>query len=622
MNSEEAENQSANKGFFSQFTKMFWIVNSLELFERGAYYGTMAVLGVHIVETLLGGGANAVATWGVLYAMLIILLYFVPLVSAALSEKYGYKNVLLPAFGIMITGYFLLSYVRPDQFVLLTFALIILGIGAGAFKPIISGTIAHITFESQRNLAYSIYYWMINLGAFLFPLSIGFFFKTLDTFHFIFIISAFLISVNIAITFLLYKNPIAPQPELGVDKAIKRIIPALKDRKFLILLLIYSGFWFMFAYNHAILPVYMVQFHRMPEWFVVAWLTTINPGTIIILGPFLGKLVEKYKSLNVMMVGIIIFCIGLLINGASNIQALFVLGIIIFSIGEFITHPGFIAYVSKLAPKQLITIYMACIFISTGLGNAVGGAVQGVWYSYFTRSLLMPKVFIALVASVGLLTLVCLIIYNRWIISETLKSDPLAKVDKGIFTKTITAGVVLLFIPITIYGAYLGGTDSLYEPEEEITLIIFEEIEISGTEPGYTNENQASEFTFIISEETPKLVWVNCSLSWTDEPSNYPLGTNDPDEFRVTIIAPDGNPADESGFSTSGSISASVELDHTEDGFEESYLGEWTILIEAGTCGDDNSLASIFGIIFTTEDTGNDWSLDYSYTYLSELEES
>ena len=63
MNSDEAENQTTNKGFFSQFTKMFWVVNSLELFERWAYYGTMAVLGVHVVETLLGGGANAEATW-------------------------------------------------------------------------------------------------------------------------------------------------------------------------------------------------------------------------------------------------------------------------------------------------------------------------------------------------------------------------------------------------------------------------------------------------------------------------------------------------------------------------------------------------------------------------------
>ena len=113
MDSEEAKYKSSSKGFFSQFTKMFWVVNSLELFERGAYYGTMAVLGVHVVETLLGGDANAEATWGVLYAMLIILLYFVPLVSAALTEKYGYKNILLPAFGIMITGYFLLGQSLP-----------------------------------------------------------------------------------------------------------------------------------------------------------------------------------------------------------------------------------------------------------------------------------------------------------------------------------------------------------------------------------------------------------------------------------------------------------------------------------------------------------------------------
>ncbi len=101
------EESKGLSGIFGQFKKIFWIVNTLELFERGAYYGTMAVLGVHVVETILGGGHNAEAIWGALYAMLIILLYFIPLVSAALAEKYGYRMVLLGAFGILIIGYFL-----------------------------------------------------------------------------------------------------------------------------------------------------------------------------------------------------------------------------------------------------------------------------------------------------------------------------------------------------------------------------------------------------------------------------------------------------------------------------------------------------------------------------------
>ena len=49
-------------------------------------------------------------------------------------------------------------------------SLIIMAVGAGAFKPMISGTIARSTNEGNSTLGFGIFYWSINLGAFLFPL--------------------------------------------------------------------------------------------------------------------------------------------------------------------------------------------------------------------------------------------------------------------------------------------------------------------------------------------------------------------------------------------------------------------------------------------------------------------
>ena len=622
------EESKGLSGIFGQFKKIFWIVNTLELFERGAYYGTMAVLGVHVVETILGGGHNAEAIWGALYAMLIILLYFIPLVSAALAEKYGYRLVLLGAFGILIIGYFLLFFVKPYQLTFLIFGLILLGIGAGAFKPIISASIAHVTLDAQRNLAYSIYYWMINLGAFMFPLMIGFIFPTVQLFHFVFLISTVLIGINLAISFFLYEDPIESQKLLSIGKAINRILPALKDKKFAILLLIYSGFWFMFAYNHTFLPIYMVQFKRMPLWFVVAWLATINPGTIIILGPFLGKLIEKYKSLNVMMTGILIFCLGLIINGFSNSSELFVLGIIIFSIGEFITHPGFISYVSKIAPKDMVAIYMGCIFISTGLGNAVGGAVQGVWYSYFARSLSMPKIYISLVIAVGLLTLICFIIYNRWMISERLKTEPSAKVDTGLWTKPITAGVVLLFIPVTIYGAYLGGTNMFYGDEETqeyfIPLSDFEEFPYELDEiHGSANEN--SQTQEIIDITHPNIKEIIFTLTWRDEEDSSYRHNNMPDEFELSVKPPEGSELTseptENPRNGEGEIVIVVDIEGIFTPEKAPFLngtGQYNVTILCNVCGDQEPTIPDIINLRTETDSRNDWFLEVTYIYYRE----
>jgi dipeptide/tripeptide permease len=604
-------------GLFSQFPKMFWVVNSLELFERGAYYGTMAVFSYHVYKNILPTHPNVGAVYGMLFAMLIFLLYFTPMISAALSEKYGYRKVLLAAFGILIIGYFLLSTVQEGQLGYLVLVLIFVGIGAGAFKPIISATIAHITRDDQRNVAYAIYYWMINLGATIMPLIIGFTLPTQDLYHYVFILSGVLIGVNIAISLFLFIDPVVAQKDLSVSDAVKRIGPALKDKKFVLLLAIYAGFWFMFAVSHTFLPWYMMDYRRMPEWFVVPFLATINPGTIIIAGPFLAKLIEKHKSLNVVMFGICVFCVGLTIVGFSNSSALFIIGIVIFSIGEFITHPGFIAHVSKIAPKKMVAIYMASIFLSTGSGNIVGGIVQGFWYDIFLRTLFIPKVYFALVVSVGLFTVICFIIYNRWMIREDLRKDPAKVVDTGIWTRPITMVIILLFIPVTIVTAYAAGPDTFYGTfeEDEDIIIDWEDYTLQTVDwqtDGYLSENSVHEDILNVSETN--MISISFKLTWQDEADSDARHNNQPDEFSITVTAPDGQDQD-SGIVTNGNTEFTINFEQPNEDPYFNGTGEYEIVINCLNAGDHEPLFPDPLGIRTESDNGNDWLLEVTYRY-------
>jgi MFS family permease len=600
---------------FQAFPKLFWVVNAFELFERGAYYATMAVLGVHIVLNL----EIERDTWGLMYSFLIVLLYFVPLFSAALADKIGYKTMLLVAFSLMLIGYTALTFVETGQLGFLFVAFFFVGMGAGLFKPIISASIAHVTPEVQRNLAYSIYYWMINLGAVVFPFCIGLFFPDTALYHWVFLISTVLVVVNIIILFLLYRNPVDPQPDLKVTHALMRIVPALRDRSFVILLVIYAGFWFMFAYNHTFLPVMMVEFGRMPTWFTAPFLAVINPFTIVLLGPLLSIFVAKYKSLNVMMLGMVIFIIGFAMNGMSNTQTLFWVGIVIFSIGEFIVHPGFISYVSKIAPKDKVAIYLACIFISTGFGQLIGGFMHGWWYNEFGFNQHRPQVYIALVASVGLLSLTGFIWYNRRLIQETLKTDPGAEVDRSIWTKSVTMVVTIMFIPLVLWGSWaLGPMDLITDDEEPDGDTDWTEWDIiigAQAFSEYTNEGTPSDNPFPIPEVN--VIDVTFSLSWTDEAASSIRHVNEPDEFSLEVFSPDGR-----DFSTSfssnpqdgtGQVSLSVDFDPDRDPYING-TGDWTVTVISGTCG-DHVLWRPSGGFFDEPDTGNAWSLEVTYRY-------
>lgn len=157
------------KGSFRSFSRNYWVVIIMEFFERGSYYGVMSILSVYLVlQTDAGGLGFSKESVGIIKSTITPLLYLLPIISGAVADRFGYRKLLMLAFAVMSLGYFLTSLFT--SYGLVFFSLIIMAIGAGIFKPIISGTIARETDESNSGLGFGIFYWSINLGAFIFPL--------------------------------------------------------------------------------------------------------------------------------------------------------------------------------------------------------------------------------------------------------------------------------------------------------------------------------------------------------------------------------------------------------------------------------------------------------------------
>ena len=51
----EAEVVEEKRNFFQRFPRLYWVVDSLEFFERGAFYGALAVLPAYVVLVYLSG---------------------------------------------------------------------------------------------------------------------------------------------------------------------------------------------------------------------------------------------------------------------------------------------------------------------------------------------------------------------------------------------------------------------------------------------------------------------------------------------------------------------------------------------------------------------------------------
>jgi len=143
-----------------RFPRTFWAANTIELFERIAYYGMNIILAIYLTRRVGFGTELAVSITGIFISSL----YLLPIPAGALSDKIGFRNGLFIAFSVLAAGYGLLGAFPAKATVIVALALIAIG---GAFvKPVISGTIKKTSPEGLSRIGFSIFYMMVNVGGF------------------------------------------------------------------------------------------------------------------------------------------------------------------------------------------------------------------------------------------------------------------------------------------------------------------------------------------------------------------------------------------------------------------------------------------------------------------------
>jgi POT family proton-dependent oligopeptide transporter len=413
------------------FSRNFWIVIIMEFFERGSYYGVMSVLSVYLVLNVAEGGLGfSKESVGVINSVTRPLLYFLPILSGAIAERFGYKKTLLFAFVIMSLGYFLTSLATAYSLVFMS--LLFMTLGAGFFKPIISGTIARNTDESNSSLGFGIYYWSINLGAFIFPLILVPYLKNIS-WSLIFVMAAVGTGWLIFLNLFAYKEPEKPQSTKSIFDTLKSMVLVLKDFRFIIMIVIYSGFWILYFQMFDTVLWYLKDYMDMtpvnnlvngflglfinnPNWkFDAEHVTVINALTIILLQLVVSNIVKNKKALPTMIVGITMGTIGMAMLAISTHAWVFMAGMIVFSVGEMTTHPKFISYIGLIAPEDKKALYLGYSFLYGVIGSGIGGVLGANLYVHFVDKLKTPSVLWLIFSGIGVVTIIGLILYNKYL---------------------------------------------------------------------------------------------------------------------------------------------------------------------------------------------------------------
>lgn len=587
------------------FPKAFWVVNGIELLERGAYYSFTAVFFVFmsgLFQTQGMDAAAAVSLAGVISSVLFLLLYIVPVFGAPFTEKFGYKASLAVVFTLLTAGY-LVSLVATGLPMIIA-AVLLIGLGAGIFKPIPAAIVTQTSTEEQRTFGFSIYYACINIGAFVFPGAMGIagiYFPD-RLFQITFLASAALVGVNLLLSLFLFKNIREPQRDKDVLTAVKSLGEVFRHPAFLVLMVIYAGFWFMYALALTVLAQYMGDFGRMPEWFNPALLQTINPAIIILGAPLLAPIGQRFNPLVLMITGIVVYAFGLLAIGFSSVSSLFVMGVVLYSVGELLTHPAYLGYVSRIAPPDKATVFLGYGFIPVGVGQFLGSMFGSQVYASVAITGSQPQLYWALMASVGFLTAAAFLMYH--LVMAKPRDEPPAQPRRRFAAAPLVAAVaVLLLVPAVVYAGSLmpeesamGGDD--VEPLATASLVTL----VALAQEDETAEGETTTLDLVLPANATGTATL--ALAWEDEAAAAPR-VNQPDTFSVRIVASNGTE-----LAAAESAEGAIELTFP------ATPGDYTVEVTAVSCGDQTVNGPLGPLPVTqgnTADTGNAWTLDVSH---------
>ncbi|MFZ2907283.1 MAG: MFS transporter [Cyclobacteriaceae bacterium] len=397
------------------FSSTFWIANTLELFERLAFYGSKAVL-AYFLATKVGLQDEAATLTG----WFSTVIYSLPIVAGVFVDRYGFKKTLMTCFGMFAFGYFAIGMAGMEfgesmtqaigmrNYVII--ALMFTAIGGSLIKPCIVGTVANTSKPETKALGFSIYYTLVNLGGAIGPILAMTVRKDWGI-EYVLVMSALTSVLLFVGTLFFFKEP-ATEDSLAdkrtFGKVFQDMLLVFRNLKFMTFLIIFSGFWLMFWQIFYLLPFYSTEVLHFGDFEL---LETIDAWGIIILSVPMTALVAKWKPIRAMVFGLILASLSWLIIGAFGTVTAVIIAIFFYAVGEATQAPRFYEYVSSLAPKNQVGTFMGFAFLPVAIGSLTAGYLAD-WLriTYLNTN---PAMMWYILTVIGIASTFLMMVYNK-----------------------------------------------------------------------------------------------------------------------------------------------------------------------------------------------------------------
>ncbi len=386
---------------YHEYPRTFWVVIAITFIDRIGGSLLFPFFALYITSKFNVGMTDV----GVLFAAFSVSSFIGSAIGGALTDRFGRKGIIM--FGLIASSFSTVAMGLIDSFQAFFFLALFVGILTDVAGPAHQAMIADILPEEKRADGYGILRVAFNLSVVIGPAIGGLLASRSYLLLFLSDAAISLLTVILIAIFLPETKPAAhpDAPKETMARTFAGYGQVFRNAAFMLFLGAVMLQVFTYMNMNTALGVYLRNEHGTPES-GYGLLLSINAAMVVLMQFPITRRITKYPPMLMMAAGTFLYVIGFSMYGFVSTYMLFVVAMVIITIGEMVVSPVSQALVASFAPEEMRGRYMAVSGFSWGIPFAVGPYLAGLimdgpkpyllWYAAGLVGMLSTFAFLAL----------------------------------------------------------------------------------------------------------------------------------------------------------------------------------------------------------------------------------
>lgn len=386
---------------YREYPKAFWMLVVVTFIDRLGGALLFPFFALYITGRFNVGMTEV----GLLFALFAVSSFGGSMLGGALTDRLGRKGVLI--FSLLSTSLSSVIMGLVDSLQSFFVLALLVGLFTDTGGPAFQAMVADLLPEEQRTQGYGILRVVLNLSVAIGPAIGGF--LAMRSYLSLFIADA-VISLIAALVVFVALPETKPETQPGamyesITGTFRGYMRVLRDTTFVLFIGVCILMGLVYMNMSTTLGVYLRDIHNLPES-GYGWILSLNAIMVVLFQFPITRRIEARPPLLVMALGTALYAVGFALYGFVSTYALFLLAMVIITIGEMLVAPVSQALVAGFAPEDMRGRYMAIFGFSLVVPFALGPLLAGVildhvdaywlWYAAGTIGLLATLGFLAL----------------------------------------------------------------------------------------------------------------------------------------------------------------------------------------------------------------------------------